>query len=102
MEPLLAFGLLWLVFHRLRGRRRWMRSWHSGTPLPEWTPAPWAHRRRRGRGWRRAEWLPPTPALPREDAVSVLQRRWVAGEIDDEEFETGLDAVYAPRGRRKD
>jgi hypothetical protein len=31
------------------------------------------------------------------DPVAALQRRWVAGEIGDSEFEAALDAVYAQR-----
>lgn len=117
MGWLIAFAILWFVLRRRR-RRMWRRWAHQGLISPG---GPW-RRRRGGWVWGRGAWEPPSirapageplplfdpamrspvPAAPPESEFEKLKRRYVAGELSDEQYEAELDVLFrTPEGRRQ-
>lgn len=117
MGWIIGFALLWFVVgrHRRRMWRRHMRMglMHPGAALPArrgewgWGP-PWAppsrmHALDAGRppfpvgGMRR-----PASAVAPESEFEALKRRYVSGELSDEQYEAALDELFrTPEGRRQ-
>lgn len=117
MGWLIGFAILWFVIgrHRRRMWRRHMRMGfvHSGAPLHVrhggWgLGSPWASPSRTHAldaapphfpvgGMRR-----PASAVAPESAFEALKRRYVIGEMSDEQYEAALDELFrTPEGRRQ-
>jgi hypothetical protein len=99
----LAVAILWFVIGRWRGR-----MWSRACVGPMYWGPRGRHAGVRGRfpselpvlaaGGRR----PPRREATREGALEALKRRYVAGELSDEQYEQELDALFratSVRGR---
>jgi len=95
--PVVAFVVLIIVFARLRRRRRWWRHpgvvlW-QGQPFGPW----WLHVPERD--VLSAQRQVPAP-VKRETAFESLKKRYVAGQLSDEQYEREVDALLqTPEGR---
>lgn len=116
MGWIIAFALLWFALRRAR-RRMWGRRARMGLLYPG---GPW-HVHRGAWGWDHNAWGPPmrarvgepvplfdsarrrpAAAAPRESEFDALKRRYVAGELSDEQYEAELDVLFrTPEGRRQ-
>lgn len=97
MHFLIILAFVWfIVIPRVAGRRR-RRAWAHGPwqgprrPLPPRAPFPAP----------RGGSAPAAKALPPRDPVAELQREWVEGRLSDEQYEAGLDEVFAARTRAR-
>ena len=97
MSFVFALVVLMIVSRHLRRRRWWgqqeMMMWRGRGSGPRWV----RHAERAGMISRPA---PEPVPQKRESAFEVLKKRYVAGELNDEQYEREVDALLqTPEGR---
>lgn len=130
MGWIIGFAILWFVLRGSRRRRMWRRRarmWqmHRGGPWQLHAGGPW-QMHAGGYGWHRGashggtlarppmhaqllDWphfdhvmRRPASAPPRESEFDALKRRYVAGDLSDEQYEAELDVLFSTaEGRRQ-
>jgi hypothetical protein len=98
MGFVLAVAIIWFAFGRWRWRHaQWAMGWSYGPMARASCASRRGHARRLPvmQPWQQPQ--PPRAEPPRETAFDALKRRYVSGELNDEQYEQELDTLFSTR-----